>query len=170
VRRKLLALTSNGYIVTPEHSYLLLSESRQRTPADALKSLKRGVSRRLDCRAEYSWQFQCPQMSVNSYQKLRHIHRNSAKCGRGREGRVNANGPRQMRKKVASRHCPSTSRLHSSQKTAMSGPPFDTRIYRVLTSTMEINRRQDRWAEFYLPENIWHPWPLGSSEMSMESE
>jgi len=52
-------------------------------------------------------------------------------------------------------------------KDGLSGPP--PRYYRVLTSTMEINRRQDLWAEFYLPENAWHPRAPGFSEMSMES-
>jgi hypothetical protein len=32
-------------------------------------------------------------------------------------------------------------------------PPMISGIHRVLTSTMELNRRQDRWAEFYLPGN-----------------
>src|SRR5256885_5094871 len=36
-----------GYVVMPEHVHLLLSEPQQDTLADALKSLKQGVSRRL---------------------------------------------------------------------------------------------------------------------------
>jgi hypothetical protein len=36
-----------GYVVMPEHVHLLLSEPPQDTLADALKSLKQGVSRRL---------------------------------------------------------------------------------------------------------------------------
>jgi putative transposase len=36
-----------GYVVMPEHVHLLLSEPQRRTLADALKSLKQGVSRRL---------------------------------------------------------------------------------------------------------------------------
>ena len=36
-----------GYVVMPEHVHLLLSEPQQGTLADALKSLKQGVSRRL---------------------------------------------------------------------------------------------------------------------------
>jgi REP element-mobilizing transposase RayT len=36
-----------GYVLMPEHVHLLLSEPRQDTLADALKSLKQGVSRRL---------------------------------------------------------------------------------------------------------------------------
>jgi hypothetical protein len=29
-----------------------------------------------------------------------------------------------------------------------------------------INRRQDLWAEFYLPGNAWHPWVPGLFETS----
>ena len=36
-----------GYVVMPEHVHLLLSEPQQDTLADALKSLKQGVARRL---------------------------------------------------------------------------------------------------------------------------
>ena len=36
-----------GYVIMPEHVHLLLSEPRENTLADALKSLKQGVSRRL---------------------------------------------------------------------------------------------------------------------------
>ncbi len=35
-----------GYVVMPEHVHLLLSEPRQGTLAEALKSLKQGVARR----------------------------------------------------------------------------------------------------------------------------
>jgi len=40
----------------PEHVHLLLSEPQQDTLADALKSLKQGVSRRLIGDAEHFWQ------------------------------------------------------------------------------------------------------------------
>jgi putative transposase len=36
-----------GYVIMPEHVHLLLSEPHRDTLADALKSLKQGVSRRL---------------------------------------------------------------------------------------------------------------------------
>ena len=36
-----------GYVVMPEHVHLLLSEPQRDTLADALKSLKQGVARRL---------------------------------------------------------------------------------------------------------------------------
>jgi REP element-mobilizing transposase RayT len=183
--RRSFELYVYGYIVTPEHAHLLLSKPRQRTPAGAVQSLKQGMWRRWIAEAEYFWQFQCPQMSVNSFQKLRYIHRNSVKCGRRTGSRAAFASKRRVahgrwkieceraareRKKVAGRRCPSASRLQSSQKTARVGHPLIRAIYRVLTSTMQINRRQDRWAEFYLPGNIWHPWPPGSYEMSMESD
>jgi REP element-mobilizing transposase RayT len=43
-----------GYVVMPEHVHLLLSEPQPDTLADALKSLKQGVSRRLIGDAELS--------------------------------------------------------------------------------------------------------------------
>src|SRR6266487_2130138 len=46
VRRK-FRLRVYGYVVMPEHVHLLLSEPERPTLADALKSLKQGVSRRL---------------------------------------------------------------------------------------------------------------------------
>ena len=42
-----------GYVVMPEHIHLLLSEPQRRPLADALKSLKQGVSRRLIGEAEH---------------------------------------------------------------------------------------------------------------------
>jgi REP element-mobilizing transposase RayT len=40
----------------PEHVHLLISEPHRETLADAIKSLKRGVSRRLIGNAEHFWQ------------------------------------------------------------------------------------------------------------------
>src|SRR2546422_7733677 len=45
--RRSFRLHVYGYVVMPEHVHLLLSEPQQDTLADALKSLKQGVSRRL---------------------------------------------------------------------------------------------------------------------------
>ena len=45
-----------GYVVMPEHVHLLLSEPQEATLADALKSLKQGVSRRLIGHAAHFWQ------------------------------------------------------------------------------------------------------------------
>jgi REP element-mobilizing transposase RayT len=45
--RHTFGLQVYGYVVMPEHVHLLLSEPQRDTLADALKSLKQGVSRRL---------------------------------------------------------------------------------------------------------------------------
>ena len=45
-----------GYVVMPEHVHLLLSEPEKATLAEALKSLKQGVSRRLIGGAQHFWQ------------------------------------------------------------------------------------------------------------------
>ena len=55
VRRK-FRLRVYGYVVMPEHVHLLMSEPERETLADALKSLKQGVSRRLIGEAEHFWQ------------------------------------------------------------------------------------------------------------------
>jgi putative transposase len=58
-------------------------ESRAQTLADALKSLKQGVSRRLIGDAEYFWQKRYYDFNVRNEQqfveKLRYIHRNPVK-------------------------------------------------------------------------------------------
>lgn len=45
-----------AYVVMPEHVHLLLSEPKQNTLADALKSLKQAVSRPLIGESEHFWQ------------------------------------------------------------------------------------------------------------------
>ena len=45
-----------GYVVMPEHIHLLIGEPQGRRLADALKSLKQGVSRRLIGKAAHFWQ------------------------------------------------------------------------------------------------------------------
>jgi putative transposase len=69
----------------PEHVHLLLSEPRQDTLADALKSLKQGVSRRLICNAGHFWQKRYYDFNIRNYsqfvEKLRYIHRNPVKAG-----------------------------------------------------------------------------------------
>jgi putative transposase len=54
--RRSFELCVYGYVVMPEHVHLLLSGPRQHTLADALKSLKLGVSRRLIAEPEHFWQ------------------------------------------------------------------------------------------------------------------
>ena len=84
VRRSYL-LCIYGYVVMPEHVHLLLSEPRQDTLADALKSLKQGVSRQLLGNTEHFWQKRYYDFNIRNYEqfreKLRYIHRNPVKRG-----------------------------------------------------------------------------------------
>ena len=74
-----------GYVVMPEHVHLLLSEPKRRTLADALKSLKQGVSRRLIGEAEHFWQKRYYDCNIRNHRQfvenLRYIHRNPVKRG-----------------------------------------------------------------------------------------
>ena len=54
--RRNYRLNVYGYVVMPEHVHLLLSEPQKGTLADALKSLKQGVSRRLIGHVAHFWQ------------------------------------------------------------------------------------------------------------------
>jgi putative transposase len=68
----------------PEHVHLLLSEPEQDTLAEALQSLKQGVSRRLGG-AEHFWQKRYYDFNIRNQrqfvEKLRYIHRNPVKRG-----------------------------------------------------------------------------------------
>jgi putative transposase len=75
-----------GYVVMPEHVHLLISEPERSTLAQAMKSLKQGVARRLALRAEDSfWQARYYDFNVWSerkfVEKLRYIHRNPVERG-----------------------------------------------------------------------------------------
>jgi putative transposase len=75
-----------GYIVMPEHVHLLMNEPQRKSFAQAIKSLKQGVARRLALRAEDSfWQARYYDFNVWSerkfVEKLRYIHRNPVKRG-----------------------------------------------------------------------------------------
>ena len=95
-----------GYVVMPEHVHFLVSEpggapckptlsvagrvglSGGETPrslADAIKSLKQGVSRRLIGEAKHFWQKRYYDFNVRDnsqfVEKLRYIHRNPVKRG-----------------------------------------------------------------------------------------
>jgi putative transposase len=74
-----------AYVVMPEHIHVLLSEPQRDTLADAIKSLKQGVSRRLIGEAEHFWQKRYYDFNVRSYEqfseKLNYIHRNPVKRG-----------------------------------------------------------------------------------------
>jgi putative transposase len=93
-----------GYVIMPEHVRLLLSEPQRDTLADALKSLKQGVSRRLiGDDPDHFWQKRYYDFNVRNQQqfveKVRYIHRNPVKrglCEREREGsRLSRNGRRE---------------------------------------------------------------------------
>lgn len=75
-----------GYVIMPEHVHLLVSESRRSTLAQAIKSLKQGVARRLALRGgEPFWQARYYDFNVWSErkftEKLRYLHRNPVKRG-----------------------------------------------------------------------------------------
>jgi len=130
-----------GYVVMPEHVHLLLSEPPQDTLADALKSLKQGVSRRLIGDADHFWQKRYYDFNIRNYsqfvEKLRYIHRNPVKLGlcerpedwewssfrhyaTGCEGRVEIESEWTARKRerAGGRLCPALELPHSSQNRA----------------------------------------------------
>jgi putative transposase len=140
--RRSFRLHVYGYVVMPEHVHLLLSEPQQDTLADALKSLKQGVARRLIGEAEHFWQKRYYDFNIRNYpqfvEKLRYIHRNPVKeaglCERpedwewssfrhystGCEGRVEIESEWTARKRerAAGRLCPAAELPHSSQNRA----------------------------------------------------
>src|SRR2546421_1441914 len=95
--RRSFRLQVYGYVVMPEHVHLLLSEPQRDTLADALKSLKQGVARRLignlplkpkaglSGAPEHFWQKRYYDFNIRNYpqfvEKLRYIHRNPVKAG-----------------------------------------------------------------------------------------
>jgi putative transposase len=110
--RRSFRLRVYAYAVMPEHVHLLLSEPQRVASsdgiaplkpkgglngppvlgepqrdrlADALKSLKQGVSRRLIGDAEHFWQKRYYDFNIRNYlqfvEKLRYIHRNPVKAG-----------------------------------------------------------------------------------------
>jgi putative transposase len=123
----------------PEHVHLLLSEPQQDTLADALKSLKQGVSWRLIGDAEHFWQKRYYDFNIRNYpqfvEKLRYIHRNPVKAGlceppedwewssfrhyaTGSEGRVESEWTARKRERAAGRLCPAVELPHSGQNQA----------------------------------------------------
>ena len=157
-----------GYVVMPDHVHLLLSEPQiesnpesgllkpdfglsgspdwlsspqHYTLADAVKSLKQGVARRLIEDEEHFWQRRYYDFNVRSrpqfVQKLRYIHDNPVKAGlcerpedwpwssfrhyaTGVEGRVEIESEWTARKRerAAGRLCPAVELPHSSQNRA----------------------------------------------------
>jgi len=74
-----------GYVVMPDHVHLLLSETSRQTLADALKSLKQGVSRRLIGGSGHFWQKRYSDFNILTAakftQKLRYVYRNPVRAG-----------------------------------------------------------------------------------------
>ena len=139
--RRSFRLHVYGYVVMPEHVHLLLSEPEKDTLADALKSLKQGVSRRLIGDADHFWQKRYYDFNIRNYpqfvEKLRYIHRNPVNAGlcecpedwewssfrryaTGCEGRVKIESEWTARKRerAAGRLCPAIELPHSSQNRA----------------------------------------------------
>jgi len=125
----------------PEHVHLLIGEPQRATLAEALKSLKQGVSRRLIGDAEHFWQERYYDFNIRHHgqfvEKLRYIHRNPVKRGlcehpedwewssfrhyaTGWEGRVEIESEWAARKRerAAGRLCPAVELPHSSQHRA----------------------------------------------------
>jgi putative transposase len=139
--RRSFRLQVYGYAVMPEHVHLLLSEPQRDTLADALKSLKQGVSRRLIGDADHFWQKRYYDLNIRNYpqfvEKLRYIHRNPVKAGlcerpedwawssfhhyaTGCEGRVEIESEWTARKRerAAGKLSPAVQLPHSSQNQA----------------------------------------------------
>jgi len=125
----------------PEHVHLLISESQRQTLAQAIKSLKQGVARRLIGNREHFWQRRYYDFNVRNHrqflEKLRYIHRNPVKRGlcerpedwqwssfrqyaTGCEGRVNVESEWSARKRerAAGKLSPAVGLPHSSQPRA----------------------------------------------------
>ena len=84
--RQTYGLCIYGYVIMPEHVHLLVNEPERNSLAQAVKSLKQGVARRLALRAdEPFWQERYYDFNVWSErkfrEKLRYIHRNPVKRG-----------------------------------------------------------------------------------------
>ncbi len=139
--RRSFGLQVYGYVVMPDHVHLLLSEPDRDTLANALKSLKQGVARRLIGTREHFWQKRYYDFNIRDYkqflEKLRYIHRNPVRgglCGRpedwewssfrhyatGCEGRVEIESEwtANRRDRAAGRLCPAVALPHSSQNRA----------------------------------------------------
>jgi len=139
--RRNFRLRVYGYVVMPEHIHLLVSEPQRGTLADALKSLKQSISRRLIADAAHFWQKRYYDFNIRNHpqflEKLRYIHRNPVKrglCGRpedwewssfrhyatGHEGRVEIESEWTARKRgrAEGKLPPAIELPHSSQNQA----------------------------------------------------
>jgi len=152
--RRSFRLRVYGYVVMPEHIHLLVSEPERTGPlkpksglngspslAEALKSLKQGVARRLIGDADHFWQKRYYDFNVRNHEqfveKLHYIHWNPVNAGlcerpedwpwssflhhaTGGEGRVEIESEWTARKRerAAGRLCPGVELPHSSQNRA----------------------------------------------------
>ena len=139
--RRSFGLRVYGYVVMPEHVHLLISEPQRQMLADAIKSLKQGVARRLLSDGEHFWQKRYYDFNVRNHrqfmEKLVYMHRNPVKrrlCERpedwewssyrqyatGGEVRVQIESEWRARKRerAAGRLGPAKELPHSSQKKA----------------------------------------------------
>ena len=139
--RRSFRLRVYGYVVMPEHIHLLVSEPERDTLADALKSLKQGVARRLIGDADHFWQKRYYDFNIRNHaqfvEKLHYIHWNPVKKGlcqrpedwlwssflhhaTGGEGRVEIESEwtARQRERAAGRLCPAVEVPHSSQNQA----------------------------------------------------
>ena len=139
--RRSFGLCVYGYVVMPEHVHILISEPERGSLADALKSLKQGVARRLIGNHQHFWEKRYYDFNIRDYdqfvQKLRYIHRNPVKAGlcecaeewdassflqyaTGCEGRVEieCEWTARKRERAAGRLGPAVELPHSSQKKA----------------------------------------------------
>ena len=152
--RRSFRLRVYGYVVMPEHIHLLVSEPERAAPlkptpgvngpptlAEALKSLKQGVARRLIGDADHFWQKRYYDFNVRDHaqfvEKLHYIHWNPVKKGlcqrpedwpwssflhhaTGGAGRVEIESEwtARQRERAAGRLCPAVALPHSSQNQA----------------------------------------------------
>lgn len=139
--RRSFGLRVYGYVVMLEHVHLLLSEPERNTLADALKSLKQGVSRRLIGDAEHFWQRRYYDFNIRNHpqfvEKLHYIHNNPVNRGlcelaenwewssfrhyaTGKEGvvQIESEWTARERERAEGKLCPAVQLPHSSQKTA----------------------------------------------------
>ena len=68
--RRSYGLYVYGYVVMPEHVHLFLSKPQRDTLADAVKSLKQGVSRRLIGDCEHFWHKRYYDFNIRNYRQF----------------------------------------------------------------------------------------------------
>jgi putative transposase len=130
-----------AYVVMPEHIHLLVSEPQRGPLADALKSLKQSISRRLISNDDHFWQKRYYDFNIRNHpqfvEKIRYIHRNPVNRGlcerpedwewssfrhyaTGCKGRVEIESEWTARKRerAADRLPPAIEQPHSSQNQA----------------------------------------------------